>query len=141
MTDQAATTPADMVSPAADAGEDRTLPGVVYVLYLVGLVNGLTIVLGLILAYLMKGTAGPKAESHYDYLIRTVWMSIGLFLVGGLLFVMGLPLSIILIGIPALVAGAVIMGATGVWFAIRCIVGLVYLGRDEAHPRPKTWLI
>jgi uncharacterized membrane protein len=141
MTDQAAPTTAETLPPAAAAGEDRVLPGAIYVLYLVGLANGLTILLGLILAYLVKDTAGPKNQSHYDFLIRTVWMSIGWFLIGILLCVFGGVLSVILIGIPALMLGIFILGAVGVWFAVRCVMGLVYLARDEAHPRPKTWLV
>ncbi len=141
MTDQAAPTTAETLPPAAAAGEDRVLPGAIYVLYLVGLANGLTILLGLILAYLVKDTAGPKNQSHYEFLIRTVWMSLGWFLVGGLLCVFGGILSVILIGIPALMLGIFIIGAVGVWFAVRCIMGLVYLARDEAHPRPRTWLV
>jgi len=141
MTDQAAPTTAETVPPAGAAGEDRVLPGAIYVLYLVGLANGLTILLGLILAYLVKDTAGPKNQSHYEFLIRTVWMSIGWFLIGILLCVFGGVLSVILIGIPALMLGIFILGAVGVWFAVRCVMGLVYLARDEAHPRPKTWLV
>ena len=32
-------------------------------------------------------------------------------------------------------------GVVGVWFAVRCIVGLVYLSQGEAYPRPNSWLI
>jgi uncharacterized membrane protein len=141
MTDQPAPTAADVAPPAAAAGEDRILPGLVYVLYLVGLANGVTILLGLILAYLMKGSAGPKAATHYDFIIRTFWMSIGWFAIGALLALFGGILSIILIGIPALMLGIFIMGAVGIWFAVRCVLGLVYLGKEEAYPRPNTWLV
>jgi uncharacterized membrane protein len=27
-----------------------------------------------------------------------------------------------------------------IWYAVRCIVGLVYLSRGEAHPRPYALL-
>jgi len=33
-----------------------------------------------------------------------------------------------------------ILALVGVWFAIRCIVGVIYLARDEAYPRPYTWM-
>lgn len=141
MTDQPAPTPADVAPSAAAAGEDRVLPGLVYVLYLVGLANGVTILLGLILAYLMRDQAGPKAQTHYTFMIRSFWMSIGWFMIGALLALFGGILSIILIGIPALMLGIFIMGAVGVWFAVRCILGLLYLSRDEAYPRPTTWLV
>ena len=140
MTDQPAPTTADIVPPSADVGEDSVLPAAVYVLYIVGLFTGLTILVGLILAYLMKGTAGPKAATHYAFLIRTVWISLALFVIGGLLTLFGGILSIILIGIPALALGLFILGTVWIWFAVRCGVGLVYLGRGEAYPRPNTWL-
>jgi uncharacterized membrane protein len=142
MTDQAAPTTAETIPPAAAAGEDRVLPGAIYVLYIVGLFcGGLTTLLGLILAYLVKDTAGPKNQTHYDFLIRTVWMSLGWFLIGGLLCIFGGVLSLILVGIPALMLGIFIVCTVGVWFAVRCVMGLVYLARDEAHPRPMTWLV
>ena len=53
----------------------------------------------------------------------------------------GLPLSLVLVGIPIVVLGAFIMGAVWLWFAIRCVVGVIYLARGDAYPRPMNWLI
>jgi len=47
----------------------------------------------------------------------------------------------LLIGIPAVMLGVFIMGAVGVWFAVRCVLGVIYLARGEAYPRPMNWLI
>jgi uncharacterized membrane protein len=33
------------------------------------------------------------------------------------------------------------MGAISVFFVVRTIMGLVYLLRGEAYPRPRTWLV
>jgi len=123
------------------ATEDKVLPAVVYALYLVGLANGLTVILGLILAYVSKDGAGPKMRTHYDFLIRTFWMGIAWCLIGGLLTGVGAILSVILIGIPPMLLGIAILSLAGVWFIARCIIGLVYRSRDEAHPRPATWFI
>jgi uncharacterized membrane protein len=62
-------------------------------------------------------------------------------MIGLILFILGLPLSILLVGIPVVAAGAMIMGAVGLWFAARCCFGIYYLVRGEAYPRPRTWLI
>jgi uncharacterized membrane protein len=29
-----------------------------------------------------------------------------------------------------------IMGGAGIWYGVRCVVGLVFLSRGEAYPRP-----
>ena len=56
--------------------EDRAMPTVVYVLYLLGLFHGLTLIIGVIMAYVLRGSAGPANASHYTYLIRTFWVSL-----------------------------------------------------------------
>lgn len=121
--------------------EDRTLPAIVYGLYLLGLANGLTILVGLVIAYMNRDTAGPRMRTHYTFLIRTFWLSIAWFVIAGALCLFGGVLSIILVGIPFLALGLFIFAVGGIWFAVRCVVGLVYLSQGEPYPRPKTWLI
>jgi uncharacterized membrane protein len=121
--------------------EDRMLPAVAYGLYLLGLANGITILIGLVVAYANRAGAGPKMASHYTFLIRTFWLSIGWFLIGALLVLFGGVLSLILVGIPFFMLGWLICSAIGIWFAVRCIVGAVYLAQGEAYPRPLNWLI
>ena len=127
------------VAPTAE--EDKILPAVVYGLYLLGFTNGLTFFVGLIVAYVNRDAAGPINASHYTFAIRTFWLAIAWFLIGLMMTIFGAPLSLILVGIPVLMAGIAIMGAVGVWFVVRCVMGIYYLTRGEAHPRPRTWLI
>jgi len=122
------------------AEEDRTLPTVVYALYLLGLINGLTVLIGLIIAYANRDRAGPAMESHYVFQIRTFWIAIAWWIIAAVLFLWGIPLSLILVGVPLVVAGGLILAMTHIWFALRCILGLVYVSRGEAYPRPRTWL-
>lgn len=121
--------------------EDRTLPAVIYGLYLLGLANGLTILIGLVIAYASQGGAGPRMRTHYTFLIRTFWLSIGWFLIGAFLILFGGIFSIILIGLPFFALGWLIVGAVGIWFFLRAIVGVIYLARDEPYPRPYAWLL
>ena len=131
----------DVAQAPDHAEEDKVLPIVVYALYLLGFTNGLTFLVGLIVAYVNRETAGPINASHYTFAIRTFWLSIWWFLVGlGLVFV-GLALLVLLIGIPIMILGGTILGAISVWFVVRTILGLVYLLKGEAYPRPRTWLI
>ena len=121
--------------------EDKLLPMVVYGLYLLGFTNGLTFLVGLIVASVNRSQAGPVNESHFTFAVRSFWLAIWWFLIGAGVFIVGLVLSIVLVGIPLLMAGVFICGAVSVWFIARCIMGLVYLLRGEAYPRPMTWLI
>ncbi|HMO41909.1 MAG TPA: hypothetical protein PKB04_00990 [Phenylobacterium sp.] len=130
----------EVATPAVQP-EDRTMPAVVYGLYLIGIANILTIFIGLIIAYANRATAGPMMASHYTFLIRTFWLSIWWFVIGGALVLVGIPLSLVLVGIPVVVLGAFIMGAVGLWFVLRCVVGVVYLAKGEVYPRPLSWLI
>ena len=123
------------------AGEDKILPIVVYALYLLGFTNGLTFLVGLIVAYVNRETAGPINASHYTFAIRTFWLSIWWFLIGLALVFVGLALLVLLIGIPIMIVGGAILGAISVWFVVRTVLGLVYLLRGEAYPRPRAWLI
>lgn len=123
------------------ADDEKTMPMVVYALYLIGLVNGLTIFIGFIMAYALKGRAGPVTRSHYVFLIRTVWIALAWGLLGGVIMLVGLPLTLILIGFVFLKLALAIFGLTGIWFIVRCVVGLIYASRGEAYPRPGAWLI
>ncbi|WP_297514776.1 hypothetical protein [uncultured Caulobacter sp.] len=123
------------------AEEDKILPAVVYGLYLLGCTNGLTILVGLIVAYVNRDTAGPINASHFTFAIRTFWVGIAWFLIGAIVLGLGIPLSIVLIGIPMLVIGGFILGGVGIWFVARCVAGIYYLVRGEAYPRPRSWLI
>jgi uncharacterized membrane protein len=129
-----------MTATNYEDSEDRTLPTVVYALYLLGLINGLTVLVGLIVAYANRDRAGPAMESHYTFQIRTFWIAIAWWIIATVLFLWGIPLSFILIGVPLLVAGGLILAVTHIWFALRCILGLIYVSRGEPYPRPRSWL-
>lgn len=127
--------------PPAARVEDRVLPAIVYGLYLIGLFNGVTILIGVIMAYVCRDKAAPRTETHYVFQIYTFWLSIVFWLIGWLLIIIGVPLSFVLIGIPALIVGGIIVSLVSLWVAVRCIVGLLYVMQGEAYPRPRNWLI
>jgi uncharacterized membrane protein len=118
------------------AYEDKTMPAVCYALYLLAFATGITAIVGLIIAYSQQALAGPVMRSHYTFLIRTFWIGLALIVAGCIVCGVGALLSIILIGIPILMAGWAILALTSVWFGVRCIVGLVHLTRGDAYPRP-----
>ncbi|WP_310539071.1 hypothetical protein [Phenylobacterium sp.] len=118
------------------ATEDRTMPAVVYGLYLLAFATGVTAIIGLVIAYAQRGAAGPTMRSHYTYLIRTFWGGLLMMVAGGVLFAVGALLAIILIGFPIMGVAWLIFAVATIWYAVRCIIGLVYLSRGVAHPRP-----
>ncbi len=121
--------------------EDGILPAVVYGLYFLGLINGLTIPVGLVIAYANKAGAGPRMQSHYIFQIRTFWTAIGWWMIGGMLMIWGILLMLIGIGFVMMGVGGLIFAVGHVWFALRCGLGVMYLARGEAYPRPRTWLV
>ena len=126
---------------AVTATEDKTLPMVAYVLYLLTFATFFTVFIGLLIAYSNRATAGPRMESHYTFMIRTFWLSIWWFIIGGLLVLFGGVFSLILVGIPFLMLGIFICSVVGIWFGVRCIIGMLHLSRGDAYPRPMNWLI
>jgi uncharacterized membrane protein len=120
------------------ATEDRALPAVVYALYILGLFHGLTLFIGLIMAYILRGGAGPVMASHYTYLIRTFWIALVWFVIGGGVALVGVVLSIILIGIPILWAGGMICFVAWLYAMIRSIIGAVRLAEGQPIARPEA---
>lgn len=99
----------------------------VYILYLVSFVIGITSIVGLVFAYMNRSKAAPWLQTHYTYLIRTFW-------IGVLAFFVALVLTIILVGIPLMIAIAI-------WVIVRCVIGLQKVSRNEPIEDPETWLI
>lgn len=123
------------------ATEDKTMPAVCYALYLLAFATGITAIVGLIVAYAQRSTAGPTMQSHYTFLIRTFWIGAVLMVGGAILFGVGALLSVILIGFPIMAAAGLVWGGAGIWYGLRCIVGLVHLSRGDAYPRPYALLV
>ncbi|MGB0237424.1 MAG: DUF4870 family protein [Cycloclasticus sp.] len=99
---------------------------VVYILYLAGIIFGLTGIIGVVMAYINKREAPDWLQTHYQFQIRTFWI--------GLLYVLiGMVSSVILIGYLVLLFWVV-------WLVIRCVKGMKSLDQKEAHPDPASWL-
>ena len=100
---------------------------VIYILYLAGIVIGITPLVGIVLAYVNRGRSEPWIETHYTWAIRTFWI--------GLLYAaISVVLAFVLIGF-------LLMLATAVWFILRMIFGLQALGRNEPMKNPESWVL
>ena len=119
-----------MTDQAAAAGGNNPAEGktanIVYILYLVGLINGITSLVGIVMAYVNRGSAPEWVQTHYRYQIRTFWI--------GLLYgIIGVAAMIILIG------WAIIL-FTVIWWIVRCVKGFQALGGGQPVANPATWL-
>ena len=115
-------------SSQTSSGFELNQPTIISLLYLASFVSGFTGIVGVVLAFVWRGE--PKAEweaSHYQYLINTFWIG----LAGAIL---GVILTIVLIGIPLLIAVAVLV-------IIRSVMSLVAAQKREPMPNPGSWLI
>jgi uncharacterized membrane protein len=119
--------------PQAPRQSDRWLePGatnvqVIYVLYLAGLVIGVSALVALVIAYVNRGKAGGWVETHYTWAIRTFWIGLAYLAVSFVLMFVAI--------------GFLLAFATAVWFIVRCIIGLQAAGRGEPIKNPESWLI
>lgn len=131
-----------MPPPAQSHSEEMTLPIVVYALYLAGFfTGGLTALIGLIMAYVLKSDAGPRAASHYVFEINTFWLATLAYVVVIVLSIVGFPLLFLHgAGIVFFVLAGLLGAAATIWFAARCIIGLVRAVQGSAYPDPRTWL-
>ena len=119
--------PAPAASPAAGSGFDLNHPTVVSLLYLSSFVLGVTVIVGVVLAYVWKGESHADWESsHYDYLIRTFW-------IGFLGSIAGVVLMVVLIGF-------LILPAVAVLVVVRCVLSLINAQKKLPMPNPDTWL-
>jgi uncharacterized membrane protein len=107
---------------------DRNVSNVnaIYYLYLASILVGVTVIVGVIMAYINRNNGSDWLDSHYTFQIRTFW--IGLFYV-----VLSGVLTLVLIGF-------VLLALVLIWLVVRCLKGLKLAGRGEPVPNPKTWL-
>lgn len=115
-----------MNQSVSDSSANTSMVSVIYVLYLLALISGgLTALVGVIVAYVYKDDAPEWLRTHYELQIRTFWFGL---VVGAI----GVALSWILIGVPILLALAV-------WWIIRCVKGLKYVGERQPYPNHRGW--
>ena len=98
----------------------------IYLLNFAGFINGLTTVIGVIIAYVRRGDADDIAETHLTYQIRTFWISI-------LYVAISFLLMFVLIGFVTLFAWLI-------WAIVRNVKGFLLMNDGKPIPDPETWL-
>lgn len=114
------------LSPRIVTGREqraRTIGHIVYALYLIALFTGLSIVVGAIVAYVLRrDTDGTVYRSHLDYLIATFWVALLVAIVAGLLV-----FTLILIPV-----SWVMFGLLWLWLLYRVVRG--WLRLNDGRP-------
>jgi uncharacterized membrane protein len=100
---------------------------IIYVLYLVGLVAGVTIIVGVVMAYVYKDEAPQWLRTHYELQIRTFWIGLLYLLIAGVL-------CLILVGF-------LLLFVLAIWWIARAIKGLKYLDQGAAYPDHRSWVL
>ncbi|MCP1659602.1 DUF4870 family protein [Neisseria perflava] len=99
---------------------------VIYGLYALSLLVGFSSVVGVILAYVKReDMRNSLYENHITYLIRTFWLSLAGYVIGGLTIWLGV--------------GAVVLFIVSIWFIYRVVAGFVKL-YDGKTVVPDGWL-
>lgn len=114
-----------MNEPAIERSGDAETAKIIYILYLVGIAVGITAIVGLVMAYINRDTAPEWLKSHYQFQIRTFWIS----LLYGFVSIL---LCFILIGFALLF---VLM----LWLIIRCVKGLKAIEQRAPIADPMSW--
>ena len=117
---------ANIVSEAGgDATEGRSA-NLIYILYLLSLIFGVTSLVGLVMAYVNKSDAPEWVQSHYRFQIRTFWIGLLFAVVGAVT--------------AAFVVGILILAFLFIWWIARCVTGMRYFSEGRAHPDPASWM-
>jgi len=142
MTDPLYSEPLPLHSPLEDLLNDKTYVVGIYVLYLLGFfTGGVSTVIGVVMAYALKGAASPLAYSHYVAAIRIFWLTLVWALIGGVVLGVGCLLSLILVGIPIVIGAGIGFCILPIWFVVRCVIGLIAVLEDRPSTPLRSWSV
>jgi uncharacterized membrane protein len=105
---------------------DYGLALIVYVLYLLGFLTGVSAVVGLIIASLQVDRADSVSRSHFRFQVRTFWIGLVYIVAGVITLHFGI--------------GALILLWWMVWTAMRCAKGMLALNAGEPIADPESFL-
>lgn len=114
-----------MNQSVTEGSANTSIANIIYVLYLLALLNGITAVIGVIMAYVYRDDAPEWLRTHYQFQIRTFWMGLLIAVIGGIL-------SLVLVGV-------VVLLALAVWWIIRCVKGIRFVGERAPYPNHLGW--
>jgi uncharacterized membrane protein len=117
--------PAGPVTPQTPVVSNYGLVLTVYILYLVGFLTGITVLVGVVIAYLQRDRTDRVSQTHFQFQVTTFWIGLLYFFVG----VLTLHFAI----------GVLILLWWVIWTVIRCVKGLLALNMGEPIRSPNSW--
>lgn len=114
-----------MNQTVTDSPANTSIATIIYVLYLLTLISGITVIVGVIMAYLYKDHAPEWLRTHYELQIRTFWIGLLYGVIAGILC--------------AALIGFVLLFVLAIWWIIRCVKGLKYLDQRASYPDHRSW--
>jgi uncharacterized membrane protein len=117
-------------APEPRSGFEFNQPAIVALCYIASALTAFPMLIGLVLAYVWKGTpAGAWEESHFRFHIRSFWLGIVWALI------LAIP-TVLTLGL----AGWILYPLLALWFLIRSIMALARAQRHEPIANVETWL-
>jgi len=108
------------------ASNSAKIAKLIYILYLVAIVIGLSALVGMIMAYVYQDEAPDWVRSHYRFQIRTFWIATAMNLAG-------------FFTIFAFIGWGIFLFVF-FWYTIRTVKGIQYLNNSQAIPNPGSWI-
>ncbi|MCC5796854.1 MAG: hypothetical protein JJU48_05965 [Methylophaga sp.] len=93
--------------------------------------------MGVVVAYTHKAEAPDWLKSHYEFQIRTFWITLLLLSAGWLTLLL---LSAGWLTISTGMVGYLILLTQAVWLIVRCVIAYRLLKSKTPHPDPTTLL-
>ena len=114
-------------APALERQGDPNIAKIIYVLYLLGLLTGVTIIVGVVMAYIYRDDAPEWLKTHYTLQIRTFWIGLLYSFISGLLF--------------AVLIGFLLLFLVALWWIVRNVKGLKHLESRSPYPDYLGWAL
>ena len=119
-----------MTDPAPASSFDFNQPTIVALLYIISIVTGLTMLVGVVLAYVWKDDVpGNWETSHMRFHIRSFW-------IGLVLAIIAVVPTILTLGL----AGFILYPVLVLWLGIRSVRALLAAQKREPVADVETWL-
>ncbi len=118
---------------SGDPEEGRAAAGVVWLLYLLtGPSGGLTAVIGVIVAYAVRGTTSGWVLGHLNDQIKLFWSTLVWMILLGLFWLVSLIFTAIIIGLPFLIAATIAIVVLFIWAMVKSVLGLIGVVQGRA---------
>ena len=86
---------------------------------------GITGIIAIIMAYVMKGDAPDWLQTHYRFQIRTFWIGLLYIIIGSITY--------------QIIIGYFILLFAFVWVLVRCFKGLKQLANEQPVKNMESW--